>query len=44
MVKDNGLTGQESSEGKKKYSCTLSFTSDLDGVEVCGQRHSQTDL
>ena len=32
------LTGQECSEGKKKYNCTLSLTSELDGDAFCGQR------
>ena len=31
-------TGHEGPEGEKRYSCTLSFTSALDGVR--GQRHA----
>jgi hypothetical protein len=34
------ITGHEGPEGEKRYSCTLSLTSVLDGVG--GQRHAPT--
>jgi hypothetical protein len=44
MVKFHRIAGQECLEGKCKYSCTLSLTSELDGDVVCGQRQSLTEL